>query len=71
MPAPTYHEHVSKAPEFEVIEYVPAPDAEACALRVALTRVTEERNQWREAYLKLQRQAAAGTNQIHNGDIVR
>jgi hypothetical protein len=64
----TYHEHVAQAPECELVEYVPAPDAEACALRVALARVTTERDQWREAYLKLQRQTHAGANQFHHGD---
>lgn len=45
--APTYYEHAAKAPELDVVEYIPAPDAEACALRIALTRVTDERNFWR------------------------
>lgn len=63
----TYQEHVSKAIELDVVEYVPTPDAEACALRLALVRVTNERDFWRGRAQGLERdlhRALAASNSI-------
>lgn len=61
MTGPTYFEHVAKAPELTVVEYKPAPDAEACALRLALVRVTDERDFWRSRAQALERDLHVAT----------
>ena len=63
------------AHEVTVVAFDPPPDSEACALRVALVRLqqdvyalqhalsrtTEERDQWREAYHRSLREKAEWT----------
>ncbi len=60
----TYPEHVAKAPELSVVEFIAPPDSEAIALRLALVRLeqdnyalqkslsraTDERDYWRNRY---------------------
>lgn len=38
----TYPEHVARAPQLDVVEFVPPPDSEAVALRMALTRMYQD-----------------------------
>ena len=65
MTGPTYFEHVAKAPELAVVEYKPPPDAESCALRLALVRVTDERNFWRTRAQALERDLHRSTAPTH------
>ena len=73
-----YYEHNAGRPELDTVEYETPPDAEANALRVALLRLqqdvyalqralsrsTEERDQWREAYHRVLRERAEWTTTI-------
>ena len=63
----TYFEHAGKSVDFPTVEFEPSPNAEAMALRcalmrlqqdnyalqAALSRTTEERDAWRDSYMKL------------------
>ena len=71
----TYFEHNGHTVELPTVEYETPPDSEAVALRVALLRLqqdvyalqralsrsTEERDQWREAYHRVLRERAEWT----------
>lgn len=67
MNARTYFEHsAGDKPELEVVEFKTPADAEAVTLRLALVRVTDERDFWRRQYEQLARDVriAAQRNQI-------
>ncbi len=66
----TDFEHVAKTPELALVEYTPAPDAEACALRVVLVRVTDERNYWRNRAQRLEH-AITRAAEITTGATIR
>ena len=54
----TYYEHNARGIEIEVVEFVPTPDAEACALRLALANVTNDRDFWRARARSLENRLA-------------
>ena len=63
----TYYEHNGRTVDFPTVEFEPPPNSEAVALRLALVRLqqdnyalqaalsrtTEERDAWRDSYMKL------------------
>lgn len=55
---PTYYEFVARQPELEVVEFVPPPDSEACALRLALANLTHDRDYWRARARSLENRLA-------------